>query len=992
MIQKLLKYAGAALLLSGTVFPQAGMAEKLPAHQPAKWEMNEKVSPAIQKKLTYEVLKNRKALINKLQQSAVKKGSSYNAQRPSVKIHPKRTDDSQVQQALPVKLNEVHNRSILIRLSDGNFDAKSFNVAEQKITPALAKRNFKLVKVPESQDYHKTLQAIRSHPSVDSAEPDYIKTSSFVPQDAEYGKQWYLDAVSLPKAWDITRGAQDVTIAVLDTGVNVSHPDLKGRLLPGYDVVNHDSDPADDNGHGTFIAGIIGAASNTTGIAGVNHNSKILPVKVASADGEYADSDIVEGIYYAIDHGADVINMSYGAYYLDQIEEEAIWEAYEKGIVLVGAAGNDGVSDPSYPASYDPVISVEATNQSGGLADFSNYGEWSDLSAPGKSIYSTNYKSSPLYKYGSGTSFSAPIVAGIAGLLKAKHPEWGPAEIEWALELGASKGKWGLKGGYGIVDAYKSLNAVLPATENDVPGQLANAAVLESGIAFSEQINKPMDYDVYSFEAEEGDKVTIDLGNVPVELDLRAMVYKWDGDSIAENRKIDEKGRGGNENYTFAAKPGTYYLAVYDKYNHWSTSSYSVKVTKNKGAQAVKNGSAVQEKEPNDTIDTAAILPLNGMGTGYFQKNGDLDAYKIQITQPGDYEIVTAVKATSVKNDAISYLSDANEDYLEEDASEYDRYDGYKFNYVTYRGLAAGTYYVVAGNGYETKDTVNPYSVFINKLERTEPPAANYNSGDYSKTLKVALKSGTEGASIYYTADGTTPSISNGILYSGPITVDKSMKIKAIAVLDGQESKVSTFSYGIYNGTLTIPNVKLPANHKHPIARLQTRQTVPMFKKNTDGSFVFYKYLDAGEFYRTFGVEGSYYNVGGQYFVRHESGKMSIYVGRALVKENTTLYTKDGKPYKALVKGEALRVYSYDGARFDAGGGYYIKNDKKVTYYVGTLTIKQDTMMYKADGMKYKTLKKGEQYRVTDIDGAKFQVGGGYYVMDEPARVSYSKN
>ncbi|WP_121663754.1 hypothetical protein [Metabacillus litoralis] len=181
-------------------------------------------------------------------------------------------------------------------------------------------------------------------------------------------------------------------------------------------------------------------------------------------------------------------------------------------------------------------------------------------------------------------------------------------------------------------------------------------------------------------------------------------------------------------------------------------------------------------------------------------------------------------------------------------------------------------------------------------------------------------------------------------------------------------------------------------NHNHPIARLYIKQPVPLLKRAPNGSYTVYKQLKKGEYYRTFGILGNYYHLGGGYYVRHEKNKMGLLIGRLVIRKETTLYSPDGKPYRKVKTNELIRVYNYDDYEFDVGGGYYIKNDRNVAFYVGFVSMLQDTKLYAPSGEIHKTLKKGESYRVYSIDGNKFQVGGGYYIIDNKNQVSYMKN
>jgi hypothetical protein len=259
-------------------------------------------------------------------------------------------------------------------------------------------------------------------------------------------KQWYLPKIKMPQAWDYGRGTSNIVVAVVDTGIHASHIELNdGRIIEGYDTIEEKSIPAnsnsDDNGHGTAVAGIIGAISdNNRGIAGINRDVRIMPVKAMSADGTGLMSDVTEAIIWATDHGASIINLSMGGpnFGSDKALNEAIKYAYEKDVVVVAAAGNDQIdvglnldTVPGYPICADQgknmVIGVAATDINDKKALFSNFGiNCIDISAPGKKILTTAYfpnnPSENVLIYGSGTSLSAPIVSGVAALLRSNNP------------------------------------------------------------------------------------------------------------------------------------------------------------------------------------------------------------------------------------------------------------------------------------------------------------------------------------------------------------------------------------------------------------------------------------------------------------------------------------------------------------------------------------------------------------------------------------------
>jgi type VII secretion-associated serine protease mycosin len=280
------------------------------------------------------------------------------------------------------------------------------------------------------------------------------------PNDPEFPQQWALGRVGAQCAWSYTQGSPDVTVAVVDTGVDLGHPDLVGRLrADGYDFVDGDAEPRDENGHGTNVAGIVAAvAGNGEGVAGLAPAVAILPVRVMDARGNGRESKIAEGIRYAADHGAHVINLSVGASLLlsDDVASrpvgEAIAYAGERGALIVVAAGNDFAPAPNAISADAPnVLVVAASDQQDRKAPFSNFGPWIDVVAPGVGILSTmptyevyltraelpaDRRFRQGYDYMSGTSQAAPYVSALAALLFARHPDWGAEQV--AAQIRAS--------------------------------------------------------------------------------------------------------------------------------------------------------------------------------------------------------------------------------------------------------------------------------------------------------------------------------------------------------------------------------------------------------------------------------------------------------------------------------------------------------------------------------------------------------------------------
>ena len=312
------------------------------------------------------------------------------------------------------------------------------------------------------------LRRLRDDPSVLAAERNHVRRALAEPNDLLYAKgdqRHYLPLVRIPAAWDAAAGLPARTIAVVDTGVDRDHPDLTGRVLAGRDFANGDADASDDNGHGTMVAGFAAAAGdNRLGVAGAAWNARILAVKVLDAGGAGTDADIAAGITWAADQGADVINLSLGGPGASDTLEAAVEYAAGRGAVVVAAAGNDGFPYPSYPAAYPSVLAVGATDWSGNVVWWSNYGPWVDLAAPGYEVWSTALAAGPVesYEAGSGTSFSSPLVAGVAALLRAKQPAWTAQRVVEELEQSArDAGPRGVDDvyGHGLLDAAAALGA-----------------------------------------------------------------------------------------------------------------------------------------------------------------------------------------------------------------------------------------------------------------------------------------------------------------------------------------------------------------------------------------------------------------------------------------------------------------------------------------------------------------------------------------------------
>jgi hypothetical protein len=299
----------------------------------------------------------------------------------------------------------------------------------------------------------------------DHSRPSLLWPAS-VPNDPDYStvQASYLSAIGVPSAWETTTGSETVVVAVLDSGVDASHPDLLGRVVTGRNVMESNSDTTDVRGHGTNMAGIVGAMTNNgLGVAGVAWAAKIMPVKVSYPSGAATDANVAAGIVWAVDHGADVISISLSAPIDDHVLQRAVDYATMHDVLVVAAAGNSRSGAPEFPAACRGVLAVGATDASGYRTRFTNYGPWVDVNAPGVNILTTKANSAGFTTV-SGTSAATALVSGVAVLLRAAHPHLTQAEIADRLRRSAfGRGPVGAEGidASGVVDAAAALR--LPA-------------------------------------------------------------------------------------------------------------------------------------------------------------------------------------------------------------------------------------------------------------------------------------------------------------------------------------------------------------------------------------------------------------------------------------------------------------------------------------------------------------------------------------------------
>lgn len=332
--------------------------------------------------------------------------------------------------------------------------------------------HFFYLELPAGLTVEECLERLRRHPLLEYAEADGMGSGGEVtPNDPSFALQWHHQNAARPgadihsaAAWNITTGSTNVTVAVLDTGLNQGLQEFVGRLVPGFDFANDDSDPSDDHGHGTAVAGTLCAnANNAALVAGVDWQCRLMPIKVLNKDDYGLYSWWAQGIDFAVSNGAKVINLSAGGSGTSATLLRAITNAIAAGCIFVTITHNDGTNTIRFPGNVPQAITVGATDRSDRRAGFSNYGPELDLVAPGLDIYTVSRSGNvePWW----GTSFSAPLVSGVCSLLASIRPNLTQEEALALLTQGADDqvgdaddtAGFDIHYGWGRLNAFRSL-------------------------------------------------------------------------------------------------------------------------------------------------------------------------------------------------------------------------------------------------------------------------------------------------------------------------------------------------------------------------------------------------------------------------------------------------------------------------------------------------------------------------------------------------------
>lgn len=363
---------------------------------------------------------------------------------------------------------------LIVKLKSGaaeNSYQSSLRLRGGRERGGIAKLNARVVSVPAANAslLHGELSR---HAEVEYVEPDHLAMALATTNDPLFtqGSQWHLAKIQAPTAWDAQTGSPTLRVAVVDSGVTASHPDLVGKVLPGYDFFANDADATDENGHGTAVAGVISpTANNALGVVGVTWNCPILPVRVLGADGSGNYSAIANGIIYAADQGARVINLSLGGTASSTTLQSAINYAWSKNCIVIAAAGNNGNNVPVYPAACTNVVAVSATDTNDVRTSWSNFGTYVDVAAPGANIM-TLFGANQ-YAGWNGTSFSSPVTAGVAALMASANPALSNSQVVSLLTANCDDvgvAGYDVDTGFGRVNAQRAVAAARSQTGDTI--------------------------------------------------------------------------------------------------------------------------------------------------------------------------------------------------------------------------------------------------------------------------------------------------------------------------------------------------------------------------------------------------------------------------------------------------------------------------------------------------------------------------------------------
>lgn len=440
--------------------------------------------------------------------------------------------------------------------------------------------NVRVIQLPPQASEKAVEALLKRNKHLKFAERDMVIKPAGTANDKYFANAWHLAKTAVPTAWDVSTGA-NMVIAILDTGIDGAHPDLAGKLVPGWNFYNNNADTADVNGHGTAVGGAaVALTNNSIGVAAVARDAMLMPVRIADANAWATWSTVAQGLTWAADKGADVANISYNGVSGSSSVQTAAQYMKNKGGLVVVAAGNNSVQESIAPSST--MITVSATDSTDTKTSWSSYGSFVDVAAPGVNIYSTMKGGG--YGLFQGTSLASPIAAGVVALIKAANPALSPSDVEKVLfSTAADLGAAGFDSYYGNgrVDAHAAVKAASSATTQDTtaPGVSFSSPTTGSTVKGLASVN------VNASDNVGVSKVELRANGVLVASDISSpYAFSWDSGTVADG------------SVTLSAR-------AYDAAGNYSTSSVAVTV-----ANAVDANTGITEAKTADTVAPVAVI------------------------------------------------------------------------------------------------------------------------------------------------------------------------------------------------------------------------------------------------------------------------------------------------------------------------------------------------------------------------------------------------
>lgn len=506
---------------------------------------------------------------------------------------------------------------------DPDFLQQSIIIEEQDFLQVTVARPRDDVDLDEWLDRWRHSSAVRY------IQPNHQVQIAALPNDPLRVEQRYLETIGAYRAWDHVTGNTDITIAVIDTGVDLEHPDLAPNLVPGYNFIDRNRMPADDNGHGTNVAGVIAAVGNNQqGTAGLLWNAKIMPLKALDRSGSGKEDRLGEAIRYAVDNDARIIVMSLGLRRYSPYLEDIVRYAEKNDVLLVAATGNEG-SDVKYPAAFSTVVAVGGIGTGGSMIHESNYGPEIDLVAPWE-VYTTAMNGK--YQVNYGTSMAAPQVAAAAAMIMAKYPDMKPAQVrnllrQSAEDIGAPG--WDERTGYGILRIDRALTATYKTDMFEPNNRRDTAARLPVEHSLIAELTGGADVDWYHLHPPYDGTLTVQLKSLDPLLSGTAVnLEHYD----SEGRLLNTYPNVLGQNISIPVTNAGSYLKL----------SLASPVQRTVLQYELTTGFLIyaDEYEDNDRQYKAYRLqPRSQVLTGTFHQQDDFDWFQIPITQDGTLRV-----------------------------------------------------------------------------------------------------------------------------------------------------------------------------------------------------------------------------------------------------------------------------------------------------------------------------------------------------------------